>query len=148
MKADGYGVGGEPQHAGDLGRFELFPRPQVEELPVGIGEFGNGSVQFGVEGRVAGERRARLAFGSVDEAEVAAVSATVVGHMTSSDAVGPRQSGGGRDFVQPTPQRQHRLRHNVVDCSWIDASAHIALDRFVHLSSERLEALPGCAGVR
>jgi hypothetical protein len=78
VQANGYGVGGEPEHSGDLGGFELFPRPQVEQFPIGVAEFGEGGVEFGVEGVVAVGHRARLAFGPVDEAEVTAAGAAVV----------------------------------------------------------------------
>jgi hypothetical protein len=120
----------------------------VEELLVGVAEFGQGGVEFDVEGVIGVSYRPRFALCPVDQAKVTAARPAVVGDVASSDPVGPGQSGVDRHIVQPAPESQHRLRHDVVDCIGVDAPTNVSLNRLIDLRGEGLEALSRRASVR
>ena len=146
-----HGVGGGLEHRGDLARFELLPRPQSDDLGLGVGERVDGGDQLGVGGldallRVelgAGVEGLRLAPARSTSRSWRAVTSTLVGEAMPGNAVAPgeRVVGG---LVEPSPDDEQRVGQDVGGVVGVGAPSEVALQRLVDVGGNGFEA---CAAV-
>jgi hypothetical protein len=113
----------------------------VEKLTIRVGECSECRVEFCIERALSSRSRSRFGFNASDELEVAARGAAMVCDVAAGNAVGPGESGVGRDIFESTPQGHHGVGHDIVDRIGVDPTTNVTLDGFVDLGGEILECL-------
>jgi hypothetical protein len=114
----------------------------VEKLTIRIGECSECGVEVCIERTVLYRSGSRFGFDASDELEAAAGGAAMVCDVAAGHAVGPGESGVGRDIFESTPQGHHGVGHDIVDRIGVDPTTNVTLDGFVDLGGEILELLP------
>jgi len=146
MKPDRGRIGRDAEHDPDLGRCQLLPGGEREDLPISLAQACEGGGQL--TGHASLDRRAapRIRRKKFDGLHPTPLSAPSIGQQSTGHAEQPGTLSPGRNVIKPTPCHDERIGYDILGARVSTTPPNEGHQLGVVRGEERLEA-PACIGL-